>query len=1047
MANKYFVFSGTNYSTGLTANWATYSGGAGGNSLPGPSDSIYFDINSPTCSADLTIASVSNVTFNGYFNTFNFYTQSFNWIIYNNLTFSPSQSWGSYSNTANLILGYGAGTVSTNGSPWYGNLIYYYLYSYNFNDNFICYGNLSFLTQSGNNSALGIGLNSGTISLYGNISLPNSGAKNGSQGYTVINLLATQSIYCSFSTATNAYFSNPIYINLTSSATASFTGNILNSGPNIFGSGFPKSGIFYRTGNINMNNLSYEITGFEYSNSNYPIYIDLNNNYLNTLNISYNTYIYPYYSSINLVSPLSINNLIAGTGNGSATIYGATFSVNNLTINSNLWLGITGSMYISGSISHTGKRNSHALISAAFYGYGTTNSYIKPTIVLSNTFSTSYLDLVQINITGSTIYTSSGIILNSTNAYNLNLPVYFIGTNSNNIWGATSNWSYNSGGTANAGFIPDSGDIVLFNSNSGTCSLDSNVNCYNIDFTGYSNTINMSYSLNIWNNLTLSQTMSFAGNGTMSIYAQNSNIKTNGKQINIPLSILTPQLFIFNMTYSYPFFTSQLNLNDNITSTNTTYFNTSYYNGTFPWGTYPSNTNLQINNNYLYMNNYITCKTAIISGSTTFSFGASVLSTDSSNNGSQISNNVLINAGSGTFTMSNSISILNSSWKYISGTTYGGTFYVSGTCSLDLNSSTSSSLSLSNNSGMNISNLFYSYESIVSENINYIYVTLPSQLTCISSIAFNYQYIYVNIIGQLYVGANIVLFEYNSGTANISNLNYIGSGYISTSSYYTAIPINITIQNLNILPGSNLSFTQSSTPTNNTLPAFTNTNINVNGGTLNLLTNATNSFYLSGTSSFNIISGTVTGIANANFGYYGSSYISINTPNFKWNNFNIYNNATYNLNSQLNSSYLMYNAGSLTSLIIFTGSYGFNVDNFYHNTTGNYYGSNNAYYFTNIKYYLNYSTTYSVNNSLQIINNSVGTGFYTGNSATSSISNPAIFIIGNSARINANYLNVSNIDFSKGLTFRFFRGYIYNCKNALAFNITDYSPFYYSGNS
>ena len=43
MANKYFVFSGTNYSTGLTANWATYSGGPGGTSLPTSSDSIYFD--------------------------------------------------------------------------------------------------------------------------------------------------------------------------------------------------------------------------------------------------------------------------------------------------------------------------------------------------------------------------------------------------------------------------------------------------------------------------------------------------------------------------------------------------------------------------------------------------------------------------------------------------------------------------------------------------------------------------------------------------------------------------------------------------------------------------------------------------------------------------------------------------------------------------------------------------------------------------------------------------------------------------------------------
>lgn len=87
MANRYFLNIGTDY--GSTANWSDTSGGAGGFSVPGTNDDLFFDGNSGNCdlNADRIVA---NINFTGYRRTIAF--SSFYLRIYSNLTLSPTMT-------------------------------------------------------------------------------------------------------------------------------------------------------------------------------------------------------------------------------------------------------------------------------------------------------------------------------------------------------------------------------------------------------------------------------------------------------------------------------------------------------------------------------------------------------------------------------------------------------------------------------------------------------------------------------------------------------------------------------------------------------------------------------------------------------------------------------------------------------------------------------------------------------------------------------------------------------------------------------------------
>lgn len=67
MANRYFLNIGANWND--TANWATTSGGTGGETIPSALDDVFFDVNSGNCAVDAS-SLCNDLNFTGYTNTF-----------------------------------------------------------------------------------------------------------------------------------------------------------------------------------------------------------------------------------------------------------------------------------------------------------------------------------------------------------------------------------------------------------------------------------------------------------------------------------------------------------------------------------------------------------------------------------------------------------------------------------------------------------------------------------------------------------------------------------------------------------------------------------------------------------------------------------------------------------------------------------------------------------------------------------------------------------------------------------------------------------------
>lgn len=63
---------------------------------------------------------------------------------------------------------------------------------------------------------------------------------------------------------------------------------------------------------------------------------------------------------------------------------------------------------------------------------------------------------------------------------------YFINVGSS--WNSTANWSASSGGSGGAS-VPGSSDVAYFDANSGSCTIDANVNVSGINTAGYANTL------------------------------------------------------------------------------------------------------------------------------------------------------------------------------------------------------------------------------------------------------------------------------------------------------------------------------------------------------------------------------------------------------------------------------------------------------------------------------------------------------------------------------------------------------------------------------
>lgn len=94
----------------------------------------------------------------------------------------------------------------------------------------------------------------------------------------------------------------------------------------------------------------------------------------------------------------------------------------------------------------------------------------------------------------------------------------------NNNWGTATNWSL--------GTVPTSvdGHITTFDATSPNCTVNtSSRSCNGIDFTGYSNTITMTFAITIASgNITLSPTMGISGLGRL-IHQGSGNLTSNGR--------------------------------------------------------------------------------------------------------------------------------------------------------------------------------------------------------------------------------------------------------------------------------------------------------------------------------------------------------------------------------------------------------------------------------------------------------------------------------------------------------------------------------------
>lgn len=1063
MANRYFVFSGTNYSTSLTSNWSTFSNGIGGATLPGNGDSIYFDQFSPTCSADLTIASVSNIYFTGYNKTFNFYTSSYDFYANGFLTLSPSMSWGSYSNTANLTLGYGGyGTVSTNGLTWSGNIVYHYRNYVQLLDDAVALGNLTIAPNSLSNTST-FGIFQKSISIYGDLSCITSTTSTnnfGCFGTSLIYLKATQSISVTFNTtySSNRFFCNPIHIQASSASgiTVSFTGTLNYNYtqnynyaliPSVIPNPAPAAGIFYYSGNIDMSNFNYYYTrsGFDGNNRNvrYPVTLDLKGNFISqvvssNLNSDRNTigYIVP----LRILSNITIGTLsIVSTAStfGTITLYGgSTFSINNLYLDKYLYLGTTNSVYIN-NIIHTGTQGSHAQISSAPYAFnGNINDYSNPTIILPSTYSTSYLDVVRITVSQSAIIATSSIILNSINASNPTLPVYFIGSSATNSWFSQSNWSLSSGGAPNANFIPDTGDTVYFDANSGTCSISGAIaNAYNLYFTGYKNTIITNANLVFWgNNLIISPSMSFTGSAGLILSAITASVTTTNMTFSIPITLSTPYLFYYNW---YP--NVYYNFNGNLISNRTFLYSGQHFYATYNQGNGGAGldnvTSFYTNNNFIYSNNTFNSLYSNQLGSSTFSFGATRLSYDVY---SSYGLDMLIDAGSGTFTMSNALYLtyLNSTKliKYISGTTVGNTINLSnnGTFNFDLNSN--SVANTINTTGLNLVD-------IASSAATNTYISLISPINITGNINLGSGATDIRIYGSILYCNGLISHKNNGGSLYIERLYTYGTntGYRTSAG---SNPTSARISELVVQTGS----------------VFIAATFGVVGNTNYTTTPIYNdsNFYIYGTLSFYypFVFRNNTGYSQSSLWIYGgvdktksnlnliiSGTVSFYTPTTTIDN--LYLNQTSNTNiipqNTLNITNFRADYNWTSNYTIgFTGSYGLNINNFYHDTTSTVTGVNRVA----ATYLFNNGVTYSFSGTFSVLGNYLYTAF-----SSYTASNPAKLILNQGTKINANYMNITNIDCSRGLTLRYFKGTSTNSPNTLSFNTTDFLPIINSGMS
>lgn len=108
-----------------------------------------------------------------------------------------------------------------------------------------------------------------------------------------------------------------------------------------------------------------------------------------------------------------------------------------------------------------------------------------------------------------------------------------------NNWGTISNWSL--------GVVPTGadGNIATFDATSPNCTVNTSTRAANmIDFTGYTNTITMTFGINVSGNTTLGSGMGVAGTGTLAVIAA-ATLTSNGKVFPNTLSLAVAGILTF----------------------------------------------------------------------------------------------------------------------------------------------------------------------------------------------------------------------------------------------------------------------------------------------------------------------------------------------------------------------------------------------------------------------------------------------------------------------------------------------------------------------
>jgi hypothetical protein len=105
---------------------------------------------------------------------------------------------------------------------------------------------------------------------------------------------------------------------------------------------------------------------------------------------------------------------------------------------------------------------------------------------------------------------------------------YFVNGGVDNNWGTTGNWSTTSGG-AGGSSVPTAADAVFFDANSPNVTVNaSNRVCLSLNFTGYANTITMTFNITSSGSVTLVNAMTIAGAGSLIVNAA-ATLTSNGK--------------------------------------------------------------------------------------------------------------------------------------------------------------------------------------------------------------------------------------------------------------------------------------------------------------------------------------------------------------------------------------------------------------------------------------------------------------------------------------------------------------------------------------